>query len=175
MLSHEHDVNVSPQLLYKSYTPNKRLYRRYLWLILCTWRTPHKWLFLILLYICMHALTLEVHTFYPNLAFSFTSCKYSLERWSANILAGTFPPINTTTRRFNHHPQSTYLIILHLEENIPYLSTRFNGAVYGSVYIEKPSSYPFFTLPISRKKTIWSTRIYLCLQSYQKRCLFPQL
>jgi hypothetical protein len=50
---------------------------------------PIKRLSLISHYICMHALTLKVYIFNPNLTHSLTSCEYSLERYSANILANT--------------------------------------------------------------------------------------
>jgi hypothetical protein len=77
---------------------------------------PTKQLFLSFHYICMHALTLNVHLFYPNLALSLTSFTYWLERWSVTIVASIFSPIDSW--RSNHHLPSTNMIIHHLPKNI---------------------------------------------------------
>jgi hypothetical protein len=57
-----------------------------------------------------------------------------------------FPPL--VLEDLNHQSSNTYMTTLHLTYNIPFLSIRFSDAVCGSVYIEKPALYPFFTLPI---------------------------
>jgi hypothetical protein len=83
---------------------------------------PTERLILLSYYIYMHTLTLREHTFHPNLAFSLTSCKYWLERFRV-LTFFQIPFSPSVLRDLNHQSSNTDLTILHLIEDIPFLST----------------------------------------------------